>query len=235
MICYAFPLAHEAGELLKLCTQQERFSIGSLDCILANFRGRPILVALVGMGRERAAENTRVIFRYFRPKGFVLTGYAGALIPQLKVGQVVLSANLTSPEVLPFLRLLSGFDFVSFCTADEVAGTPEKRDWYAQQTNFQVIDMESDAVTDIVAERGVPFMAVRVISDDYHLALPVGALDAGFDAAKGKATPIRLLAYLALHPGEFAPFKKFVAGLDLARKNLTVFLQQLNDELPSGW
>jgi hypothetical protein len=90
-------------------------------------------------------------------------------------------------------------------------------------------------VTDIVAERQVPFMAVRVISDDYHLTLPTGALAAGFDADRGKATPIRLLAYLALHPGEFAPFKKFVAGLSVARKNLTVFLQQLNDELPSGW
>jgi adenosylhomocysteine nucleosidase len=235
MICYAFPLAHEAGELLKLCTQQERFSIGSLDCILANFRGRPILVALVGMGRERAAENTRVIFRYFRPKGFVLTGYAGALNPQLKVGQVILSDNLTSPEVLPFLRLLSGFDFASFCTADEVVGTPEKREWYAQTTNFQVVEMESDAVADIVAERGIPFMAVRVISDDYHLALPAGALDAGFDVERGKATPLRLLAYLIFHPGEFAPFKKFVTGLGVARKSLTVFLQQLNDELPSSW
>ena len=235
MICYAFPLAHEAGELLKLCTQQERFSIGSLHCTLANFRGRPILVALIGMGPERSAENTRAIFRYFRPKGFVLAGYAGALIPQLKIGQVVLSANLTSPEVLPFLRLLSGFDFAGFCTTNEIVATPEKRDWYAQKTNFQVIDMESEAVTDIVAERQVPFMAVRVISDDYHLTLPTGALAAGFDADRGKATPIRLLAYLALHPGEFAPFKKFVAGLSVARKNLTVFLQQLNDELPSGW
>jgi hypothetical protein len=65
--------------------------------------------------------------------------------------------------------------------------------------------------------------------------LPIGALAAGFNPAKGRATPFRLLFYLMLHPGEFKPFKHFVSGLSLARKNLTNFLQQLNDELPSNW
>ena len=68
MICYAFPLAHGADEFLKACTQKEQFSIGNLHCTLANFRGRPIIVALVGMGQNLAAENTAAIFQYFRPK-----------------------------------------------------------------------------------------------------------------------------------------------------------------------
>ena len=74
MICYAFPLAHEAGELLRSCTQKEHFTIEGLDCTLANFRGRPILVALIGMGQVRAAANTEAIFQYFRPKAVILAG-----------------------------------------------------------------------------------------------------------------------------------------------------------------
>jgi adenosylhomocysteine nucleosidase len=235
MICYAFPLAHEAGELLQSCTQKEEFSLGSLRCTLANFRGRPILVALIGMGQTRASENTQTIFQYFRPKGFVLAGYAGALIPQMKVGQVVISNNLSSQEIQPFLRLLSGFDFASFCTADEVVGTPEARDRYAQKTHHQSVDMESAAVAEVVLERSVPFMAVRVVCDDYHQVLPTGALAAGFDAPNDRATPIRLLIHLALHRSEIAPFKQFVAGLTLARKNLTKVLEGINDDLPSSW
>jgi len=235
MICYAFPLAHEAGDLLKACTQKEQFSINGLHCILANFRGRPILVALVGMGQESAAENTATIFQYFRPKAFVLAGYAGALVPQMHVGQITLSNNYTSESVLSFLRLLTGYDYATFCTTDEIVGTPELRETYARDTQSQVAEMETAAVADIVMAREIPFMAVRVISDEYQHVLPIGALAAGFDPAKGRATPFRLLAYLALHPKEFAPFKKFVSGLSLARKNLTAFLQQLNDELPSSW
>jgi adenosylhomocysteine nucleosidase len=235
MICYAFPLAHEASQLLKDCTQKEQFSIGSLHCTLANFRGRPILVALVGMGQTQAAENTEAIFMYFRPKAFILAGYGGALVPQMHIGQITLSNNFTSEAVQPFLRILPGFDFATFCTTDEVVGTPERRQEYAIATQAQVAEMETAAVAEVVFSRQIPFLAVRVISDEFQHVLPTGALAAGFDPIKGRATPFKLLAYLARHPAEFGPFKKFVSGLGHARKSLTTFLQQLNDELPSHW
>ena len=91
------------------------------------------------------------------------------------------------------------------------------------------------SVAEMVRERQIPFLAVRVISDEYRDVLPVGALAAGFDAAQGRATPFRLLSYLVTHPKEFGPFKKFVQGLSLARRNLTKFLEQLNTELPGHW
>jgi adenosylhomocysteine nucleosidase len=235
MICYAFPLAHEADLLLSHCTEKESFSIDGLRCTLANFGRRRVLVALLGMGEAAATDNTETVFQYFRLKAFVLAGYGGSLVPPLKVGQVVVSANFSSEAVLGFLRMLSGFDFASFCMTDEVVGTPEKRDSYARASNSQVADMETAAVAEIVRERQIPFMAVRVISDDYQQVLPTGALAAGFDASRGRATPLRLLGYLAMRPREFAPMKKFVQGLSAARKNLTKFLEQLNKELPANW
>ncbi|MCE0522247.1 MAG: hypothetical protein LV480_04985 [Methylacidiphilales bacterium] len=235
MICYAFPLAHEAGLLLKHCTQKESFSVDGLRCIMANFGKRRVLIALIGMGEAAAGDNTATVFQYFRLKGFVLAGYGGALVPPLKVGQVVVSANFSSENVLGFLRMLSGFDFASFCTTDEVVDTPEKRDAYAQASGSQVADMESGAVAEIVCERQIPFLAVRAISDAYQQVLPIGALAAGFDASRGRATPFHLLGYLAMRPGEIAPMQKFVRGLSVARKNLTKFLEQLNNELPASW
>jgi adenosylhomocysteine nucleosidase len=235
MICYAFPLAHEAGLVLNLCTEKESFTIDGLHCTLGNFGKRRVLVALIGMGEAAAIDNISTVFEYFRLKAVVLAGYGGALVPPMKVGQVVVSANFSSDAVLGFLRMLSGFDFASFCTIDEIAGTVEKRTWYASESDAQVADMETKGVAEIVLEHQIPFMAVRVISDEYFQVLPVGALAAGFDAPKGRATPLRLLAYLALHPRDFAPFKKFVAGLSVARKNLTKFLEQLNKELPGSW
>ena len=235
MICFAFPLAHEAAEVLKRCRQKESFSIGGLPCTLGNLGHRRVLIALVGMGQDRAEKNTRTIFNYFRLKAFVLAGYGGALVEPLKVGQVLISNNFSTEQVLPFLRLLSGFDFASFTTADELADTPQKREACARRTKGHVVDMETAAVAELVRERQVPFMAVRAISDDYRQVLPVKALAAGFDPAKGRATPFRLLWRLLLHPREFAPFRKFVAGLGPARRNLTSFLLQLNEELPRGW
>jgi nucleoside phosphorylase len=232
MICYAFPLEHEAEPLLKLCTQKETFFIGRLRCTLANFRDRQILVALIGLGRERAGEQTETIFHFFRPKIFVLAGYGGALIPQLEVGHVTVSNNFTSTEVMPFLKLLSNFDFATFCTADEIAATPAERDRYARGAKGQVIDMETRAVADVVHPREIPFIAVRVISDEYSHVLPVRALTAGFDPQRGCATPWRLLVHLALHWGEIPSFVRFVRNLGVARRSLLRFLQQLHDDLP---
>jgi adenosylhomocysteine nucleosidase len=235
MICFAFPLAHEAGLLLKQCTEKEQFTIENLSCTIGNFRGRRILVALIGMGEARAADSVHTVFKHFRLKAFILAGYGGALVPPLKVGQVVVSDNFSSEAVLGFLRMFSGFDFASFCTADEIAATKAQRDAYARESESQVVDMETTAVTEILRDHQIPFLAVRVISDDYEQELPVGALAAGFDAKLGRATPVRLITYLLGHPGQIGPFKKFVSGLSGARKNLTKFLEQLNAELPPSW
>jgi adenosylhomocysteine nucleosidase len=235
MICYAFPLAHEAGLLLKRCTEKESFTIDGLRCTLGNLGTRRVLIALIGMGEAAAADSTATLFQHFRLKALVLAGYGGALVPPLKVGQVVVSSNFSSEAVLGFLRMLSGFDFASFCMTDEVVGTPQQRDAYAQAAEAQVADMETEAVANVVSEHQIPFMAVRVISDDYLQVLPTGALAAGFDACRAQATPFRLLGYLATRPGEVRPFKKFVAGLSVARQNLTRFLEQLNKELPASW
>ena len=235
MICYAFPVAHEAEQLLAKCTQRESFAIGPMPCTLGNLGARQVVIAQVGMGQARARDSIQAVFRYFRPKAVVLSGYGGALVPQLKLGQIIVSTNFTSEELLPFLRLLSGFDFAAFCTADEIAGTPEKRDWYAQSMKAQVIDLETAAVADFVRGREIPFLAVRVISDEYKTVLPSAALAAGFDPVRNRATPARLLRHLALHPHDLRPFKEFVANLGVARRMLTTFLEQVNTELPRGW
>jgi adenosylhomocysteine nucleosidase len=235
MICYAFPLAHEAELLLKNCTQKDRFTIDGAHFTLGNLGRRHVLIARIGMGEAAAVDNVATVFQYFKLRAFILAGYGGALVPPLKVGQVVVSSNFSSEAVLGFLRMLSGFDFASFCTLEEVVGTPEAREEIARATEAQVADMETEAVANVVSTRQIPFLAVRAISDDFQHVLPVGALAAGFNTSLGKATPGRLLAHLAKHPREIGPMGKFIGDLSIARKNLTRFLQTLNNELPAGW
>jgi adenosylhomocysteine nucleosidase len=232
MICYAFPLAHEAASLLKICTQKEKFSIGSLPCQLGNLGDRRVLIALVGMGRENARARVEEILKYFRPRVVVLAGYGGALIPALKIGHIMVSNNYSSKEAVSYLRGLSDFDFGVFYTSDVIVGTPAERDRAARTGKAQVIEMETANVADLVHDSNSIFIALRVISDDYASVLPVQALAAGFDPVRGRPTPLRLLAHLATHWSDVRPFSHFVSNLSLARRSLTSFLRQLNDDLP---
>ena len=133
------------------------------------------------------------------------------------------------------MRGLNSFDFGAFCTTDEIASTRKQRDHVARTGKGQVIEMETAAVSEVVLDREIPFIAVRAISDDYQHTLPVRALAAGFDPARGRATPLRLLAHLATHWKEVGPFMHFVSSLSVARKNLASFLQQLNTDLPRNY
>jgi purine-nucleoside phosphorylase len=235
MICYAFPLAHEAELLVKHSRERESFRVDGLHCTVAQLGRRRVLIARIGMGEAAAADNTGTVFDYFKLRAFILAGYGGALVPPLKVGQVLVSSNFTSEAVLGFLRMFSGFDFAAFATVDDVLATPEQREAVAASTEAHVCDMETQIVTELVRERQIPFLAVRAISDEFSTLLPVGALAAGFDPSQNKPTPLKFLARLARHPGEIRPMIDFIGNLAVARRNLTRFLEQLNAELPASW
>ncbi len=235
MICYAFPLADEAKDFLTHCTEKEYFEIGRLRLILSKFRKRKVLVALVGMGPKNASQSVEILFSHFRIRALILSGYGGALVPQLKLGNVVLSDNYSSNEILPFVKLLSGFNFGRFHTAAEVISTPRQKEDIARGYNVQVVDMETAPVAKLASHKQVPFVAIRAISDQFEEDLPIGAMNASYLVEQDAVTPLRLLNYLALHPKEIMPFSKFVKRLPIARKALTSFLIQITDEFPKHW
>jgi len=234
MICYAFAVPHESEDLLGQMEGKESFDLDTMHCTIGVYKGRKVLVAVLGMGMERASKHAAMVLEYFPVKAFIMGGYAGALVPQLEHGDVVISDNFSADNVISFVRLLPDFKFAKFCSTDELVSTPERRREFHEATDCQVVDMETAAVAEVVHERGCIFAAVRAISDTFEDVLPVDAMNAAFDAEKNAPKPMSLAWYLLWHPKESKPFKEFVARLAPARANLTKFLGTLTDELPKG-
>ena len=69
-------------------------------------------------------------------------------------------------------------------------------------------------MAEIVGEKRIPFLAVRVISDEYQHVLPLGAIAAGFDAELVRAgrRPSSCLGYLITHPGREFALQEIRAG-----------------------
>lgn len=234
MICYAFAVPHESEDLLAQMESKESFNIGTMQCTVGFYKQRETVVAILGMGMERAAHNANQVFEYFSVKAFIMAGYAGALIPQLEHGDVVVSDNFCSDTVISFLKLLPDFKFAKFCSTDELVSTPQRRQEFAEATECQVVDMETAGVAEVVHSRGCTFAAIRAISDTYDVVLPVEAMNAAYNAETNQTRPINLGWYLMTHPKQAKAFKAFVARLGPARANLTKFLGILTDELPRG-
>jgi len=220
MIGLAFALEHEAAGIVRDLQEADSFRIGELPCRTGTIAGKKVVVAIVGMGAQTAGRRTALLADHFSLEVLILAGYAGALIPELKRNTALLAANYLSPHAEPWTARLPGIRHAALHSAAEVAGTPAARRALAGK-GYEIVDMETGAVAAVTLSRGIPLLPLRVISDEDGDVLPTAALAASFDLERQRPDVLRLLAHLAVHPGEIAPFARFVGHLGPAREALT--------------
>jgi len=144
-----------------------------------------------------------------RPKGIVSFGIAGALAPLLKVGDVVIATHIvhgdehyaTDPGWSGILRerLAAAHSVVLAGHGQAVSHIDGKRRLFAL-TGAHAVDMESHIAARLAARGGVPFVALRTISDSSLKGLPPAALEPLKD--NGKPSLRRVLASVAGEPSQ---------------------------------
>jgi len=97
--------------------------------------------------------------------------------------------------------------------------TPEEKRALASRTGAVAVDMESAAVAFTAEQAGLPFVAIRVISDTLDQTLPSSVLSA-YDRS-GHLKMWRLLRGLVQHPEELLGWVRLTTSLRKARKTLT--------------
>ena len=220
MIGLAFALEHEAAGIVHELRDADSFRVGELPCRTGTLHGRKAVVAILGMGAEAAGRRAAILADHFSLEVLILAGYAGALVPAWKRNTALLAANYLSSQAEPWAARLPEIGRARLHSAAEVAGTPTARRELAEK-GFEIVDMETGAVAVVTTARNIPLLPLRVISDEVGDVLPTAALAASFDLKRQRPDALRLLAYLATHPGEIAPFTRFVGHLGPAREALT--------------
>lgn len=109
---------------------------------------RDVVVGVSGVGLNAARKAAKRLLE-LRPSFVVAAGFCGALNPSLKVGDVV-----KSPHIL---------------TVDHLVSDPAEK--CRLSASHDAVDMESAAVEAVCAEAGIPFLAVRAVSDTADTAL----------------------------------------------------------------
>lgn len=89
----------------------------------------------------------------------VLAGFAGALDPSLRVGELVVAEGANLLQSSPLCR------FGSIHTSGHIVATPEEKGELFARTGAVAVDMESEVVREYARSLGVRFATIRAISD----------------------------------------------------------------------
>jgi nucleoside phosphorylase len=135
------PTRWEAKELLS----RYPFKLIGRSLFRAEINGRTVFVCMSGVGAKNAAAAADKLVAS-GAKELVSMGFCGALVPELKVGDLVTD------------RIIS---------VSQPARTPTERRALTERANAIAVDMETQAVIEAGTRRGVPIRILRVVSDDF--------------------------------------------------------------------
>ena len=152
------------------------------------------------------------------PQLVLTCGFAGGLNPDLKLGEVIFESGKRKAESgnLEERLLAAGAKPVKFTCDDRIATTAMEKWKLHLDTGADAVEMESAAIHAVCAEKNIPCVTVRVISDTAHedlpldfnaLAKPDRSIDFGKLAWAVANSPGKIGALLALQKKT-----KFAAG-----------------------
>jgi adenosylhomocysteine nucleosidase len=176
-IVAAMPM--EVSDLVGGLKKVWKYQSVAVPVIEGEYGGKIVAIATGGMGRVAAARAAEVLIAGHRPRWLISAGFAGALNPAYARNDLILPTqvidrdggtfSVESPENMgggvhhSKGRLLT-VDRVVLRVADKA----ELHRFY----QADLVDMESSAVAGVCRDRMVPFVSIRVISDDAHGDLP---------------------------------------------------------------
>ena len=202
--------------------------------------GEGVVICQTGLGRRSKDAADAVIAQY--PSSVVLSvGVAGGLHPNLECGDVIIceqidhvshkasrarnkgiacDARLANAALAAAKGMGLPASTGKSLTLDEPAWTVDEKTAHHEWKRHDIVEMESFWVGEAANRAGVPFLAIRTISDASGHSLPnTGAMqpDGNFDEKV-------LLAYVAANPEAGPLFAEFAERARPAFGNLAIVL-----------
>jgi adenosylhomocysteine nucleosidase len=218
---------------------QETLVRPDLRVCVGAYENKHILLAQTGIGKEKAEAAAKFVLERYPVSPLISFGFAGALSPELRAGDVVLCLKLHCKSDIG-AGSLDGFDHRLLplavqaaretvinlhlgdnVTVDELVTQPEEKQALGEAFSAMTVDMESYWVARIASARQISFLAVRAISDTLTQSLP--KFDQ-FSNLGGTRLWKEAIRHFLARPGELAQLPQVYRNGLRARKSLTYFL-----------
>jgi adenosylhomocysteine nucleosidase len=201
MIAVTFALPAESSGFLRRLHNKSQSDRNGVTAISGEIDNRAIEVFHTGVGQKVCRQR---VDRFLQDRQFdclISAGFAGALNDQLRVGDLLLAKNFSTLDLSKTRSSLADLPIhvANLLTVPSMIESREERKEIAQTTGAVAVDMETEFVARACAERGVPLLSLRVISDTPRQPFPAPA-SVLFDLDEQRTNFGRLGFYLARNP-----------------------------------
>jgi adenosylhomocysteine nucleosidase len=245
LVAIVTAIPEEFHAIAPRVSQAERRRIGKGHrgiLLRGKIAGVPIILAMTGDGFARAERGVSLLLRESPVSFLVGAGAAGALVPSLRAGEIVVAdrvvdANGECPMPDPDLvsrAVALGAKPATFVSVERpMTSSKEKREAAVRfgipDSSGAVVDMESAAWARAAASRGIPFVLLRAVSDTLEEDLP-GFLSSclSADGAVDRAAVARRLLF---HPGALPVLLRMRRRVREGASGLALFLERLLPEM----
>jgi adenosylhomocysteine nucleosidase len=244
MLLVAAALEEELKTGIVLCLQKQQIPHRKISVWQAVRNEQKISFLKTGVGPRRAAESLEEALQVIPCSHILVIGYAGALDPGLKLGDVVAVAralafsldddnhdwdhvrldgtfNLTNTETLAQAAKSAGLNACigDILTSPYVLGDPVHKRLLYDKFRASIVDMETAALARVATARCVPLSCIRVVSDD---AADSFLAPFSYDPSARLHTRARKL----VSTGMASVYRKWKNNTAIARKSLGMFLEE---------
>ncbi|HYA94984.1 MAG TPA: hypothetical protein VEC95_01815 [Terriglobales bacterium] len=178
-----------------------------------------------GIGYEAGKRTAEAVIEYAKPSLLIATGLAGGLKQEWTLGRTMVAAEVVDEATGHRFKTAHGEGMV--VSSREIARAAKKRE-LASRFRADLVDMEGAAVAEVAEAHGLPFLAVKAVSDEMDFELPPLQ---GFVGPEGRFQSARFGFWAAWHPQWWLAIAQLKRRSDMAAAKLAGRLR----EVIAGW
>ncbi len=189
------------------------------------FEHEDFVLVCGGIGAEAARRAAEAVIANYAPDVIYSAGFAGALDPEMKVGNIVQPRSVVNAGDGSRIDLGCGEGvLVSFGSV----ANPEQKAKLRNSFGALAVDMEAAAVARAAEARGVRFAVVKVISDEFDFTLPSTER---FVDGSGQFLEMRFAWFALVRPWLWPQVLRLARNSNRAARALCAWLRHLDSKL----
>lgn len=186
------------------------------------------VLVCAGIGAAAARRAAEAVIALFNPQAVYSVGFAGALDPRLKVGEVIHPRRVINAGDGSSVSLNEGDGvLVSFGSV----ASPDQKRKLRDSFGAQAVDMEAASVFRAAEAHGISFGAIKAISDETAFDFPATER---FVDSEGRFSEMKFALFTALRPWLWGRVWRLARNSHRAAQSLCSHLTHLCTREPAS-